>query len=137
MERVHKSEREWRKQLTPEQYQVLREHGTEPAYDNRYWDEHRRGTYLCAACGQRLFRSEAKYDSGTGWPSFWAPVDPRMVETQRDVSHGMDRAEVHCARCGGHLGHLFDDGPAPTGKRYCLNSAALEFKEDEKKEASP
>lgn len=131
MEKVQKSETEWRKELTPEQYHVLREKGTEPAFGNRYWNEKRRGTYVCAACGLPLFRSEKKYDSGTGWPSFWAPVDPEAVETRREL-HGLGRIEVLCARCGGHLGHVFDDGPAPTGKRYCMNSAALKLKEDEK-----
>ncbi len=133
MEKVHKSETEWRKELTPEQYHVLREKGTEPAFGNRYWNEKRKGTYVCTACGLPLFRSEQKYDSGTGWPSFWAPVDPEAVEARREM-HGMGRTEVLCARCGGHLGHVFDDGPAPTGKRYCMNSASLKLKEDEKAE---
>jgi peptide-methionine (R)-S-oxide reductase len=130
MEKVYRSETEWRKRLTPEQYYVLRDHGTEPAFGNRYWHEKRKGTYVCAGCGLPLFRSERKYDSGTGWPSFWEPVDPEAIETRQETL-GMRRVEVRCARCGGHLGHVFDDGPAPTGKRYCLNSAALKLKGDE------
>ena len=123
--RIEHSDAEWRKLLTPEQYHVLREHGTERAFSGAYYASHGPATYLCAGCNQALFRSNEKYDSGTGWPSFYAPADPAAVETSQDDSHGMVRVEVHCARCGGHLGHVFRDGPHPTGLRYCINSAAL------------
>lgn len=119
---------QWRARLTPEQYAVCRQHGTEPAFTGKYWDEKAPGTYLCAGCGQALFESDTKFDSGSGWPSFYAPRDPDAVETQEDVSHGMRRVEVHCARCGSHLGHVFPDGPRPTGLRYCINSASLDLK---------
>ncbi len=130
MEHVSKSEDEWRQELTPEQFHVLREKGTEPAFDNKYWNSKQRGVYTCAACGQALFDSRTKYDSGTGWPSFWAPLDKNAVETDTDASHGMVRTEVRCSRCGSHLGHVFGDGPAPTGMRYCLNSAALNLESE-------
>jgi peptide-methionine (R)-S-oxide reductase len=125
--KVTKSEQEWRGQLTPEQYRVLREHGTERAFTGAYWDCKEPGVYRCAGCGAELFRSDAKYDSGTGWPSFWEPADSGAVETERDWSLLMPSTEVHCATCGGHLGHVFEDGPAPTGLRYCINSAALQL----------
>jgi peptide-methionine (R)-S-oxide reductase len=124
---VVKSEDEWRKVLTPDQFNVLREAGTEVAFTGRYWNNHARGTYVCAACDLPLFSSATKYDSGTGWPSFWKPIAPNHVTLAKDLSFGEERDEVKCARCGGHLGHVFDDGPAPTGLRYCMNSAALKF----------
>jgi peptide-methionine (R)-S-oxide reductase len=123
--KVEKSDDEWRKILTAEQFHVLREQGTERAFSGAYYASHDRATYVCAACGQELFKSDQKFDSGTGWPSFWAPADKGAVETASDESFGMARTEVRCARCGGHLGHVFNDGPRPTGLRYCINSAAL------------
>jgi peptide-methionine (R)-S-oxide reductase len=125
MDKIRKSEEEWRKELTPEQYRILREKGTEPAFTGEYNAEKREGTYRCAACGEPLFSSAAKYDSGSGWPSFYATIEDEKVETEEDRSHGMRRTEIMCARCNSHLGHVFPDGPRPTGVRFCVNSASL------------
>ena len=124
-DKVEKSAEEWRRTLTPDQYRVLREKGTERAFSGALWDDHQPGSFLCAGCGSQLFRAEDKFESGTGWPSFTRPADARAVASERDASHSMERVEVHCRRCGGHLGHVFQDGPARTGERYCINSAAL------------
>jgi len=127
VEKIVKSDAEWRKILTPQQYHVLREAGTEYAFTGAYWNNHAPGVYRCAGCGLELFSSDTKFESGTGWPSFWAPIAKNHVEEHGDQTLGMERVEVVCARCGGHLGHVFDDGPKPTGLRYCMNSAALTF----------
>lgn len=129
-EKVVKSEQEWKQELTPEQYHILREKGTESPFTGEYWNHNEDGSYACAGCGQVLFTSGTKFDSHCGWPSFWDAVDPSKIETRPDFSYGMRRTEVLCARCGGHLGHVFEDGPRPTGQRYCINSACLTFEKE-------
>jgi len=132
MKKIQKTEQEWKATLTPEQYQITRQKGTEPAFTGQYYKTKDKGTYTCVCCGNELFSSETKYDSGSGWPSFWDPLAKQNVRMEQDSSHGMRRVEVMCAACEAHLGHVFPDGPNPTGTRYCINSASLKL---EKKEA--
>ncbi|MCW4022604.1 MAG: peptide-methionine (R)-S-oxide reductase MsrB [archaeon] len=132
MQKESRSNEEWRKILSPAEYHVLREKGTEPPFTGQYLKNNKKGMYVCAACGNELFSSETKFDSGTGWPSFWQAISNDSVELEADNSHGMNRIEVRCKKCGGHLGHVFNDGPKPTGQRYCMNSVSLKFKENKK-----
>jgi len=126
-EKESKSDEDWGKDLTSEQYRIMREKGTERAFTGKYWDHHEKGVYRCACCGTELFNSDCKYDSGSGWPSFFAPASEKAIRQEDDHSHGMERVEAICSSCNAHLGHVFEDGPKPTGLRYCINSAALKF----------
>lgn len=128
-DKIKKTDEEWRQKLSLDEYAVCRQHGTERAFTGRYWDTKTPGVYHCAGCGEPLFDSDTKYDSGSGWPSFYQPLDPDSVEENRDTTHGMIRTEVHCAKCDSHLGHVFEDGPQPTGLRYCINSLSLKLHE--------
>lgn len=132
-ENISKSEEEWKEELTPEEYHVLREKGTERPFTGKYYKTKEPGVYRCAACGNEVFSSKTKYESGSGWPSFWAPIEDESVEMENDTSFGMRRTEVICSRCGSHLGHVFDDGPEPTGQRFCINSVALQLEKQKEK----
>lgn len=127
MKKIHKSDAEWKKELPPDVYHIMREKGTERPFSGKYYHHKENGIYICASCGNQLFNSSSKFDSGSGWPSFFEPQSGDAVEVMTDISHGMVRSEVHCSRCGGHLGHVFNDGPPPTGLRYCINSTSLKF----------
>ncbi|GAC1507854.1 MAG: peptide-methionine (R)-S-oxide reductase MsrB [Terriglobales bacterium] len=135
-DKIKKTDEEWKRELSPEQFQVARKAGTEPAFTGKYWNTKDKGTYTCACCGQPLFTSETKFDSGTGWPSFWKPVSEGAVEEETDSSYGMVRTEARCSRCEAHLGHVFNDGPRPSGLRYCMNSASLNLKLGESQQAT-
>jgi len=131
VEKIKKSDEEWRELLSEEQFQVTRRHGTERPFSGAYCDSKAPGTYVCVCCGQPLFHSKEKFDSGSGWPSYWQPISEEVIETTEDTSHGMRRTEVHCSRCDAHLGHVFPDGPPPTGLRYCINSLSLKLQEED------